>query len=662
MIIEQLRDGDDIERSTTSDSLKNVFDYFAGQLFDQTDPMMQDLLLRISFLPKMTLASTAALTGSTRAARLLEDHYRRHLFTDRRGTKEPVYQFHALFRAFLQERAQLVFDANELCRLARAAARLLDEQGLSEEAFQLYLRGGDQSGACKTIVREAERMIAQGRWRSVEESINALSDTFVQSNCWLQYWLGMAQASMAPAHARPVLIASHELAVRDSDVFCQVQAAAGVIQSYMLEYSAFRPMDPWIETLKAALTRVDSFPDAKAELRVRSALLIALSFRKPDDPALSENADRVYELVQGEVDSNIRTLGAAYLVAYGCRTGPLTYARKAAPLLQRLVADPSLSTLTVGWVWWVLGFFHLVDGDENKCRKALAEADVIGREEPLSAVSRYAAVVGAHVDMDAGNLDAAQKWSDRLEQVMIPGLAYDRAISSTIKAFLAVLRNDPVTASALTEDAVDLFDEAGVHHLRCLTRSQRAWALLMSGELAEAGKVAEEALQLARRAQAEWVEFDARAVLASIALADSKLAQCDEQLRHVFGLAQSTTYLQTFRKYRTLAAKLCTRALSIGIPVDNVRNAVRLCKLPAPSLSIEKWPWEVRIYLLGRFGVMIEDELLTFSRKTPKKPMALLKALIAFGRHDVAMTRLVDAIWPDEEGDSGHDACWLSLH
>jgi two-component SAPR family response regulator len=51
-----------------------------------------------------------------------------------------------------------------------------------------------------------------------------------------------------------------------------------------------------------------------------------------------------------------------------------------------------------------------------------------------------------------------------------------------------------------------------------------------------------------------------------------------------------------------------------------------------------------------------------FEGKVPKKPLALLKALIAFGGHAVPEHVLTDALWPDEEADAAHDAFNVALH
>jgi DNA-binding SARP family transcriptional activator len=60
--------------------------------------------------------------------------------------------------------------------------------------------------------------------------------------------------------------------------------------------------------------------------------------------------------------------------------------------------------------------------------------------------------------------------------------------------------------------------------------------------------------------------------------------------------------------------------------------------------------------------VQVDGQPLRFDGKVPKKPLALLKALIAFGAHEVAEHALTDALWPDIEADAAHDAFNVALH
>src|SRR5439155_423229 len=69
-------------------------------------------------------------------------------------------------------------------------------------------------------------------------------------------------------------------------------------------------------------------------------------------------------------------------------------------------------------------------------------------------------------------------------------------------------------------------------------------------------------------------------------------------------------------------------------------------------LDVEPWPWPVKVYTLGRFAVLHDDRPLRFAGKVQKKPLSLLKAVIALGSPGVPEERLMDALWSDAEGDA----------
>jgi LuxR family transcriptional regulator, maltose regulon positive regulatory protein len=60
-------------------------------------------------------------------------------------------------------------------------------------------------------------------------------------------------------------------------------------------------------------------------------------------------------------------------------------------------------------------------------------------------------------------------------------------------------------------------------------------------------------------------------------------------------------------------------------------------------------PQPIAIYTLGRFEVALDGTPLRFVFKVPRKPLALLKALLAGGRGGTSQTALCDTIWPDLE-------------
>src|SRR5262249_55147665 len=89
---------------------------------------------------------------------------------------------------------------------------------------------------------------------------------------------------------------------------------------------------------------------------------------------------------------------------------------------------------------------------------------------------------------------------------------------------------------------------------------------------------------------------------------------------------------------------------------------VHECGIPGRRGYPREWPWPVRIYTLGRFEVEVNGERLTFGKKTPRRLITLLKAIVAFGSREVSEHKLVDALWPDELGDAAAHALVMAVH
>ncbi len=58
----------------------------------------------------------------------------------------------------------------------------------------------------------------------------------------------------------------------------------------------------------------------------------------------------------------------------------------------------------------------------------------------------------------------------------------------------------------------------------------------------------------------------------------------------------------------------------------------------------------IRIYALGRLEVLIDGVPWRFGRTAPRKPLELLKSLLALGGRHVNQHVVCDALWPDADG------------
>ena len=68
-----------------------------------------------------------------------------------------------------------------------------------------------------------------------------------------------------------------------------------------------------------------------------------------------------------------------------------------------------------------------------------------------------------------------------------------------------------------------------------------------------------------------------------------------------------------------------------------------------------------RVHVLGRFRLLTRDTPMTIPPRL-RKPRELLQALIAFGGTGVSAGVLIDALWPDSEGDAAYHALESALY
>jgi len=109
-----------------------IYDYFAGTVFDSVDDQIKTVLLKTAFLPFMTPEMSCQLSDCANAEAIHERLYRDNFFIEKQQHGDtPVYLYHALFREFLLGRAQQMLTHDELMLVRRQAGVNLNGSRLS---------------------------------------------------------------------------------------------------------------------------------------------------------------------------------------------------------------------------------------------------------------------------------------------------------------------------------------------------------------------------------------------------------------------------------------------------------------------------------------------------------------------------------------------------
>lgn len=84
-MLEKLKANETWHAPAPSETMTEVFHYFAGHVFARTDIRTREVLMRTALLPWITGPMAEAVSGNPDAAQIIRDLYERGLFVDRRA-------------------------------------------------------------------------------------------------------------------------------------------------------------------------------------------------------------------------------------------------------------------------------------------------------------------------------------------------------------------------------------------------------------------------------------------------------------------------------------------------------------------------------------------------------------------------------------------------
>jgi LuxR family transcriptional regulator, maltose regulon positive regulatory protein len=662
LILDQVRRTGKDPRAIELDSKEALFNYFAGEIFERAPAEYRQVLLATALVPSMTVKLAEKVSGNPNAGKVLKDLYRRHIFLDRRAASVHVYQYHVLFREFLRDKAREILSTAEVAGLASQAAGALQESGQWDDALDLYLQAHDWNASRELILAQAPLLVAQGRGQSLRRYINALPSEVAGATPWIAYWSAMSLLATAPS----------EVLHRLTEVFAQFReldeplgqalAAAGAVEACIYDFSDFTPLDRWIIELDGLLDRELPFRSLDQEVLVHVSVLMAAIVRQPGHAQMRARIDTLWSLLGAEVGVNEKVTAAHWILAYAGLSGGFDDATRAAVMVEPLLDDPNLSPLTRAHWFRRHGYVLYLQGDYAAALAALEKGQEIAKRNEFPAALALGLYALVLVAVALGDIVRADKELAAFEAAGPPTRRPELAIWHHARSLNALHKGDFdksfVHARAATEAAI----ETGWPQMETLRRLQIAFMLTEIGDFASATAEVNALRNLIAGTPLQFYECGLGFVEAYIALRQQEVAHCDALLRHALARAREIKFIFITRFLPNALPRLFEQALSAGIEVDYVREVIRRFQLSPTATAGEAWPWAVKIHTLGDFEVWKDDARIVFRGKAQKKPMDLLKALVAMGGQNVDLNRLSEALWPDSDGDTARKALETNLY
>jgi len=645
----------------SGETRESVFNYFASLVFDQTSDTTQSSLLSLAFLPRMTAALAIAVSGNPDAGRLLESLHRRQLFTDRRPGPEPVYQFHALFREFLQARLLQPGPAESRTRMLHRTAQLMIQHGDWEPAFELLIEAGALADAHGLLLARAPTLMASGRWKTLVRWAEALPEGDLEAVPWLQYWRACALSQIAPGDAVAAYSNARTQFEKRGDKLGAILSTAGLLQVCSYDHADYGLVETLLDSL-AEDVRTPGLLTEDQELSVLGALIWSAFFVVPWHPCIPAVFDRIQLLLQKAQATPVSLPAAISALTVATQSAQMGRSQQLRQIVCRLIADEDTSPLLSCWGLFQVAHSHFLNAQYDEALEHFDRIWSLAQAHDLKKVITAALMHRFMIDFRLADTRTAASTMARIEALPSPTNDYSRSLLACYRGRLAQLHGDLQAGANFAGESQTFMVRTGSRFHEFIFGVINAEMLMHAGRLDEAQPFLARSRKIVQRSPVLGNMWATVAMVEAWAVAiQGDRRSSAERLRSALRSSKIDYGWCQLRYIDTTLAHMLPIALEEDIEADQARWLIRTFRLRPPSPDIERWPWPLRIRTLGEFEVQVNEQPLEVGRKTPRKVLALLKALVALGPRDVPEQHVVDALWPDDEGDAGHKALSITV-
>jgi DNA-binding SARP family transcriptional activator len=644
-----------------------LFDYFAQEFLNSVAPPTREFLFAAAQLPSLTAQAAAAVSGNARAEEILADLARRNFFIVRLPDARGGYRLHPLLREFLQQQAHASLSHDILRGMRVRAADALEATGDPAAAAEILRSLGAWDRLERLLASQGEELLAASRNRAMLAWLGELPAAELERRAWLRFWKSRALADIAPREALIQLEAAWHAFDEDqcADGMYRVWCAVVDCCGYAFD---FRPLEKWLPRLRGLRESCPAISDASLADRVVASTYVALASWSPDAGDFREWEEQALALVRRDgLPSDARLfLGSTLVHAWTFMGTHTRLAVEAIARLKQLAASSSVSpSARLHWLWT-----HAMNGmrfDEDEALKAsvdgVRQAEAIMQESGSLPGATWFIGIEMVANLLRGDETAADRAYTRLLSLPPPWSDVEANRRACLSTLHALHRDRHAAALGPARQHAAFEERNGLAYARIRARMMLALALHLNGRRGEALRAFAASRLLSKRYRSPstlcWIYLG----LALIALDSGKRKRCARLLRAGLDAIAPLGHLRAFYLNRGQMSRLLSVAFEQGLHPEYVRRVVVVRKLTPPREARDSdWPWALQVYALGEFELRREGKALEFSRKVPRKPLQVLKFLVANSARRVREAAIVDALWPAEAPAAGGRAFATALH
>lgn len=644
---------------------EEIFDYFAAELYESTDEKIRNFLIKTSIFPRMTATMAAELSGEDRAEAILTRLNREQFFTNKHAGSSPVYQYHSLFREFLLTKAHETLDSSTLAQMKQMSASLLEREGYAEEAVALYQESGNLTGMIELVLRLAPELMMQGRHKTLELWISCISDDILNEDPWLLYWQATASMSQNPRKSKDIYEKALYLFENRMNIGGTLVALSGILSSITYGFNSFGEFDQWIPRVEDFGRKHLEEVSYQNQAQLTLSMLYAYTLRRSSHPKYRIWENRALQLIQTDIDDQLKSQMLLPIAINSIFSGDLQGAESTIDIFRALIdRSPMVTPLIRLTLADSESFLYWLKADFKACQKSSVKALEMAENTGVRIMDFFLLGHAAAYSLSIGDIAQADILLQKMEPAYKLVGSWEKGFYHYLVNWNALIRNDLITAKSHAEVGLEISIAAGMPQTIAFMYLGLSIVLHKLGERVRADEMLDRGLSLCREVRAEQAEFAFLLAKTEFALDAEDATAAESALREAFALGKAKGYLNTYLWRSDTMVRLCAFALETGIEVEYTRELIFRRNL-VPDISAhysEQWPWKLRIYVLGEFKIQLDGQPLRFQRKAPNKILSMLKAVIALGGREVQKEKIIDALWPDAEGDIGNQSFATTLH
>jgi len=642
-----------------------LFDYFVSEVFDRADDETKRLLLKTAWLPRMTIDMATQLSGIKSAATILDSLVNKNFFTHRHGSKDAIYEYHPLFREFLLAKSTQVLGDIELNVSKWNAAELLEKNQQIEAAIVLYSELEDWLKVASTIKNVASNLINQGRVFILQEWIAKIPEQQLNNDPWLLYWLALATKVISPVTSQHLFRQAYKEFKQKNTPDGLFLSLVGLTESIRMDHSGnVQPLTLCFTELERLIKIHPNFPSPEVEIEVVVSMFVALWWHNPGHKDFDYWKDYALIVTSKLSNDNRQKVRANnILLLHLIFSGELV---KATYLLDEMTElEDDISTPPELLVFHKIAKILLAwrRGDFEQAYSYLENALEVGKKNGFHNEDSQLMAIGASVALTQENRSLAKQFIEKHE-VVSKGNTGNRY--HYIKACYALFEGEFEIALTHAEQSVELAEKTGkVPFFTSLSYLLLSIIQLNISQHTKSAQSLKQGKKISEEIRSKLLLYQSLMIEAKLLFETEQRTKALKALEMALKIGTEQSYIGIMGLTHQDISQLCIEALKENIEVDYIKTIISKMGITpsTDALEVNNWPWPIKIFCLSNgFDIQSNNQPITTSRKTQKKPLAVIKVLLAYGAEKVPETKLVEALWPDSDGDAGHQSLATTLH